>query len=981
MGNTIRRQPITFNIPKEPDYQFLNVLDFRGLKLTDNPFTADSNTASDALNVYVDEANALATRPRLELFLSKFSDMTSVYNIYNIKDGFLVHYLKGSVPSIDIILSDGFVRKSVTGTIPTGTKLSVFEQNDIIYVLDGNKYYNIINYVSSEVEGHIPTTRVGMTNKTEGSSYEDLNILTDKYKETYFWDGTWDISFKDSDVVNNYVENILTDWSTYTNGLRIVKYLPLSSTDNNKVFLWLRNDSTTTPKVASFGFVTINTDGSVIEYTEIPAPPNNLENFENRYDVSVDCSDDGNYLAVRYSVVSTQRNDFDEINGGGIYIGVKGPNNVFSWTTAIEDTTTKFSTKGSETDFEYHTIKISENGNSVLTCSDTELILLKKNNQTNNYDKTTYENSPLETRGIVVGDNFNSLVLISYDSSRVMPYHYNLFRNISTEALNKNSTISAGMSKIIGLSISSDSTFMIYCVNDEIRLQKGLNLDTLPEFEILPSVIRTYNANDFSADPSLYTDNYLMFKISKDGDKCYYWQNVYTGSVNQTHASGWIDVENKNIIHIDNIVMNQFYSSYINMPYATRTNFINYNVINNDLDRFLISQFSFDFDSEEPLLTVTKTLSIDDDLYSNWNERRNKFLKSFLTTRFNNERWFASGSRLYYTSNNDPSYIGLFNYNDLGESDEDITGFNLAEDTLLIVYKDTRVHSVQYTAVGDEIYTYVYSDSQNVVGNNAIGASIVTALTEVPIQISYDGIYALAQLKNVQSSTRISQSISEDIDKKWLKENKNSIKHALTMNRLYWTYVILDEVDSAGDPIFSKVYLLDNRHNSWFYWEFPIRIINAFSKNNTTHFIGSDGNIYVLRTTDIINEYNPDLLEYYDLDKQVIKWKWKSQILPMKTINYSKKLITTTFILSDTDENDEYGLQYKFKAFRKMASETQETTLTNRINYVVSTTKRTLIPRYNFMQLELLNIEDDLNNNKLRLIGLGFKYVLLEGML
>ena len=123
------------------------------------------------------------------------------------------------------------------------------------------------------------------------------------------------------------------------------------------------------------------------------------------------------------------------------------------------------------------------------------------------------------------------------------------------------------------------------------------------------------------------------------------------------------------------------------------------------------------------------------------------------------------------------------------------------------------------------------------------------------------------------------------------------------------------------------------------------------------------------------------MLEYYDLDKQVIKWKWKSQILPMKTINYSKKLITTTFILSDTDENDEYGLQYKFKAFRKMASETQETTLTNRINYVVSTTKRTLIPRYNFMQLELLNIEDDLNNNKLRLIGLGFKYVLLEGML
>ena len=66
MGNTIRREPVTSKIPASPDYKFLNITDFRGLDVSDNPFILKTNTASDLLNVYVDEDNALSTRPRLE---------------------------------------------------------------------------------------------------------------------------------------------------------------------------------------------------------------------------------------------------------------------------------------------------------------------------------------------------------------------------------------------------------------------------------------------------------------------------------------------------------------------------------------------------------------------------------------------------------------------------------------------------------------------------------------------------------------------------------------------------------------------------------------------------------------------------------------------------------------------------------------------------------------------------------------------------
>ena len=67
MGNTIRRQPVNFNIPNSPNYKFLNITDFKGLNITDNPFIGDSNTASDLLNLYVDEQNTLTTRPRLQM--------------------------------------------------------------------------------------------------------------------------------------------------------------------------------------------------------------------------------------------------------------------------------------------------------------------------------------------------------------------------------------------------------------------------------------------------------------------------------------------------------------------------------------------------------------------------------------------------------------------------------------------------------------------------------------------------------------------------------------------------------------------------------------------------------------------------------------------------------------------------------------------------------------------------------------------------
>ena len=193
---------------------------------------------------------------------------------------------------------------------------------------------------------------------------------------------------------------------------------------------------------------------------------------------------------------------------------------------------------------------------------------------------------------------------------------------------------------------------------------------------------------------------------------------------------------------------------------------------------------------------------------------------------------------------------------------------------------------------------------------------------------------------------------------------------------MYWTYIVLKDEDKT------KVYLLDNRTTSWFYWELPITLLNIFVKDDTTHLVDIEGNVYVLTTTDIPSEFVQGKLNYYDDGHKVIDWFWNSQILSLNTINYSKRLIDTTFILTDTDTQDNYSLDYKFKAYRKLVDETDYTTLQNDIKYVQSVTKKTLIPRFKFLQIELSNDKsDDWDDyNKVRLIGLGLKYVLLEVM-
>lgn len=932
MGTTVRRQPVNFDIPKSPDYKFLNVTNFRGLDVSSNPFELSTNTASDCLNVYVDETNTLTTRPRIEKKVNTplAGEHIGTYNLHN---GYLLHYVKDGVGVLAIYRNDEITLLTGQDLTPNETdtakkeflalptnRCAYFEQDDKIYLLDGERYLVIANTEVSEVEGYVPTTStVDATGKK--FDVESLNLLSNKYEERYLWDGVTIASLpkKTMDASNTY----------YTKKHALPGELIHLYNDNSAIIM---------------------TNGSLVQYV----PDVLAENVETHDVVNFRDSDwlDSWLESYRLSYAA------DEHDAQKVFCVLDTFKKKLVIFTRVTDGTWQSST--SNLSILEDNILITSRRFAVARCG--ELFSFKKQHVV-----STFVKNPSSLQYELVNTSYNT----SFDG-------VNYLSNNNDIVIMTNSQDGLDSSQVIHIKIKFERT-----------------ADTT-KITTVQKIVHDYQAS-----------NGWWIEISKTGDTLYVggrtWFDVFNKydetftDDNRTHRTFPNDVllqrfgvdSNNNTAYAVNLI---FGTDSVRQLYYTD----NYNAHDfadtvlsavPDASAYRAGEFyiqnSIVYVWNPEGIIVDKRTILDD---SEWMEKRTRLLKSLLTTRFDNNYWFAEGNRYYRSQNNDPTYFPITEYNDLGDSNKPITGFNLANDTTLLAYKSDRLYLIQPFTSSLDTTEYTITESKNTVGNTAINAPIVTTLTEIPLQINSDGIYGLSQLQNVSAVERIADLMSEPINEKWLREDDEIIKNTLTINRLYWTYIILPYAE------YTKVYLLDNRTNSWYYWELPIVVNNAFVKDNVTEFVDKTGVIYYLTTEDVKNPAFLPLLvtEYYDYGRKLIPWYWQSQILHLGTMNYSKRLVNTTFIMTDTDTQDGYGLQYNYKVFRKMASNTPEKEISDELNLVRSTTKKTNISKFGFIQLKLSNITEEsqgtdpekaYRNNKLRLVGLGLKYVLLEGLI
>ena len=1072
MGNTIRREPVSFKIPASPDYKFFNVTDFRGLEMTDNPFTAANNTASDLLNVNVDENNALTTRPRLEkqYDISKnINKFNKVLYCYKLMDKIIFQVLINSTV-VRLYYKQGdnlvLIDNDTNNIALPETKLAIFEKKDKIYVMTGTLYCvikpdNIMYTVKDDADTYIPTIGISTVND-DGirvmADYEQKNILSNKYKINYFWDLDSDISdMLDSGaekIDNGYIEQsestylkdttidvsskLLDDGSIllYKDGdvtiiknseiveeFNILSGKIMSVSNNGKWFLCCNDtkdavfivdktdsikasyvipDNRTVSTFKHTATITNSGDKAIIitgsDYTGDSSEWSliKLEKEGNIITPTEILKNDKSDIYAKNIFIKLIQNSSNLVVINAVYGSVGDRFCIFKNVYEQNNTHKWFSWEGISSltgwyppDFDewYNIIQFNNDCSFVIACDFKNLTF-----GTIDYEQETISYSSKAVSALSEDENINSLRLSDDENTvYILPNKPLYYNNYSVEK--------ALLGDVIAYSIENNKSYKL------LSLKKPEILNSTHKYNIADKLLgwgvgphNLYISRLYSHENSPTIDNPNVY-ITHYNTK-YSTEPLLVVTYKQD-AAGETDFKQ----YSENIILTTTMAEKnINLSNINNINSITLFLVENDKSRTIkhedaYGHYSF-YTTDETGTDMVDVKWFDDNLsikastgwvleglenriygktikvvvqYSDYVYEPEQTLDYNAMLRFQNNFWFyGNGNEIRWTGNNDPTYFPEYNYTNLGDTNDVVNDMLLVSYDTAVAFKQNNIYVINPAELKDGTYTYTFVEAKSDVGVIAPQSSIISPLTETPLYVNARGIYGLQQLKNIQSTDRISVLYSENVNKKYLNEDKKF--HIQSISRLYWVLFVI-----PGKT--SKVYVFDDRTASWYYWELPINITGCWADDLNSYFASDDGKTYMLKTNDIIDtNYSPET-EYYDDGRKLIPWFWKSQILPLGTMNYSKKLINTTFILTDTDENEEYGLNYKFKAYRKNVSETNSTTISNRLNYIQSTTKKTSIPRFNFLQIELSNVEEDLNNNKLRLVGLGLKYELLEGLI
>ena len=188
-------------------YSNFRGVDFRGeeINLVRSP---------DSLNVWKDykETESIRTRPGMAL---KVSFPATVYGIYHYKNWMLVH----SGKNLYKVTEGG--QKTILFSSANQAPSNAFVYEDVWYFKDGQNYLQFDGTTIKAVEGYVPTTTIARKPMGGGTKYEDVNMISDRRKNTFLSDGVsfsyfLDVTNIDTDFVPIVkVDDVVVDPSTY----------------------------------------------------------------------------------------------------------------------------------------------------------------------------------------------------------------------------------------------------------------------------------------------------------------------------------------------------------------------------------------------------------------------------------------------------------------------------------------------------------------------------------------------------------------------------------------------------------------------------------------------------------------------------------------------------------------------------------------------------------------------------------------------
>lgn len=217
---------------------------FRGVDFTDD--VVAETRSPDSLNMwknYKSLGKKIETRPDIELQLSLSNTIYGLffYTVNNV-DHWIIHAgvsLYDYNPSTETLTT-----LKANGMNPANSVSFIY--NNILFIKDGINYLEYNGTTLSSVTGTIPLTTIGRKPSGGGTQYQDINLLSDKRKNSFWSDGTSTEYHLDTTGISStgvivWVNDVEQATNTYTidatNGVITFNSAPAAAIDEDNVVI------------------------------------------------------------------------------------------------------------------------------------------------------------------------------------------------------------------------------------------------------------------------------------------------------------------------------------------------------------------------------------------------------------------------------------------------------------------------------------------------------------------------------------------------------------------------------------------------------------------------------------------------------------------------------------------------------------------------------------------------------------------------
>lgn len=223
---------------------------FKGVDFTDD--ITSLYRSPDCLNMfknYKTLGKCVETRPGLEL---KLSFNNTIYGLFSYTINSVQHWIIHCGTSLIDYNSKTNISVKIKESGMNPSKSQAFIYNNIFYIIDGLNYLEYNGTILKDVVGTIPTTSITCKPAGGGKLYQDINLLSDYRKNTFWADGTSKEYHLDSKEISStgvsvWITDISTgvdvlqDTSTYTidatNGIITFNTAPTAAASADNVII------------------------------------------------------------------------------------------------------------------------------------------------------------------------------------------------------------------------------------------------------------------------------------------------------------------------------------------------------------------------------------------------------------------------------------------------------------------------------------------------------------------------------------------------------------------------------------------------------------------------------------------------------------------------------------------------------------------------------------------------------------------------